>query len=412
MYVIWGFVRKYRCVDGFVFSWICIPSVAPHSPSHRSTQAIIELRQNNFQPTPKLLEYLGNLFGMIGQSKIVEDGFHFERRGEQAQDSGRMAPERKWLLLLEKKVISTVHKYQDLDWHGMPLPRGMKDLPMQDLFAERLGRTSMPFDELVSFSPRTPWWSPGPDSECLQHADLAVMMRCNAVGGWDMASVSWLALLGRVRNLCVHHPDYGERFYFIVGDVHAEALWGWPADSKTGAGETVYTLKRINTWDEVRLLVVLSAVEWQAFEYEWVAPAALSKLGFADTSIAAKPKHAPVSLLEACALCAFGTLSLTPLTQLARHLEVRIQRGSSLFDVVWALLRHAHPSMSEADMWRVMERRWHSQDILTHLLPENLLDQVDEKDAEEVRFVKKKSRTSARRRRSSRRGTGPSGRSI
>lgn len=49
---------------------------------------------------------MSDLFGMVGQSKISEDGMHFERRGESAQDSKTMSAERRSAVLVEERILS------------------------------------------------------------------------------------------------------------------------------------------------------------------------------------------------------------------------------------------------------------------------------------------------------------------
>lgn len=85
-----------------------------------------------------------------------------------------------------------------------------------------------------------------------------------------------------------------------------------------------------------------------------------------------------------------GTLPLTPLKHLASHLQVKLAPAPAIFDVVWGLVKHACPELEEDEMWTIMEKRWHSHNMLWDLSPDNLLDQVDERDAQEVKFVRGK----------------------
>ena len=114
---------------------------------------------------------------MIGQSKVIEDGSHFERRGEAEQDSRSMSTERRWLLLIENGVLSNIHKYTEIDWQRTPVPRGVKDKDLSELFTERCVARSMNFKDIVIVSKNTPWYSPSPDTESRHHADLALGRR-------------------------------------------------------------------------------------------------------------------------------------------------------------------------------------------------------------------------------------------
>ena len=167
---------------------------------------------------------------MVGQSKLIEDGFHFERRGEGCQDSKIMSKERSWLLLLDQKVLSSIHKYDELDWQTMDIPRGMKDEPMPLLFGERPGEASMNFKPITSGGSTPAWHSPKPATEPRNSADLALAMYCQEHGGWEHAKFSWLAILGMVPCTMVKHPHYGEGWYFVLGDIVGSALMAWPAE--------------------------------------------------------------------------------------------------------------------------------------------------------------------------------------
>lgn len=318
----------------------------------------MELRANNYQPTDALMAYIGDLFGMLGQSKVVEDGFHFERRSEEAQDSKQMAPERRWLLLLGKKVLSSIHSYQDIDWETMSIPRGLKDLQLCNLFSERLADTIMDFKGIISSSQRAGWWSPSADSEVQQHADLEMFIQCQRLGCWDAGRSCWLALLGRIKYLCVRHPSYGESFYFVLGDVCGCALWGRPAElHPTPGGKEVYKLKQIESSAEIKLIVIMSLDGWEAFAYAWMPPAALHLAGVSGVGLAAMPNGSPTSLLRVSAMSAFGTLPATPLKHLAQHLQVKLAPAPTSFDIVWILVKHACPELSEDEMWVIMEKR-------------------------------------------------------
>lgn len=216
-------------------------------------------------------------------------------------------------------------------------------------------------------------------------------MQCQRLGCWDAGRSCWLALLQRIKYLCVRHPSYGESFSFVLGGVCGGALWGWPAElHPTPGGKEVYKLEQIESSADIKLIVIMLLDGWEAFEYAWMSPAALHLAGVSGVGLAAMPNGSPTSLLRVSAMSAFGTLPATPLKHLAQHLQVKLAPAPTSFDLVWTLVKHACPELSEDEMWVIMEKRWHSHNMLNDLLPDNLLDQVDERDAQEVKFVKNK----------------------
>lgn len=197
-----------------------------------SLEAILELRANDYEASPALLEYVTNLFSMLGQTKVIEDGFHFERRGEKQQDNKIMASDRRWLLLLEHKVLSGVHSYKDLDWLSMQIPRGCKDKPLDELFSERVRDTSMDMTDVIGTSQTTKWYSPNVHMESRMQVDLEVARMCHERNWWALAPHTWLASMGRLPNLMLKNSTlYGDVFYFVLGDLGCSGLWGWPSEA-------------------------------------------------------------------------------------------------------------------------------------------------------------------------------------
>lgn len=66
-------------------------------------------------------------------------------------------------------------------------------------------------------------------------------------------------------------------------------------------------------------------------------------------------------------------------------LGARFDAAPSLFDVVWALMKHCLPGEGESTLWECMEQCWHSPNLLESALSDGVIDQVREDDAREVR---------------------------
>lgn len=88
------------------------------------------MRQADYQVSEDLLRYVSDLFGMVGQSKISEDGMHFERRGESATDSKTMGAERRWSVLVDEKILSREHRFKEV---GLGRPQGLGKNSMHSL---------------------------------------------------------------------------------------------------------------------------------------------------------------------------------------------------------------------------------------------------------------------------------------
>eukprot|EP00974_Lingulodinium_polyedra_P007994 761418-Lingulodinium_polyedra.AAC.1 len=62
------------------------------------------MKLHQWQMSDELSNYIKDLFSCIGQTKVVEDGFHFERNAEHYQSNRRMTNDRVWMVPVERKV--------------------------------------------------------------------------------------------------------------------------------------------------------------------------------------------------------------------------------------------------------------------------------------------------------------------
>lgn len=198
----------------------------PLSPPNR--QALHLLQKSQFQVNEEVHSFVFNLFSMVGQSKICEDGMHFERRGEGACDAKIMSAERRWRTLVEAHILTREHGYDEIDWSSGSIPRGVPQAQLKGLISENRADASLNFKSIVGFG-RPNYHSQSPELELRAVSDIYLAMRCKQDNSWSRAQTSWLACLARVPRLCVTHPTLQGKWFFLLGDVAGTAFLAWLA---------------------------------------------------------------------------------------------------------------------------------------------------------------------------------------
>ena len=102
-----------------------------------------------------LRRVIGELFAHWGSSGLVEDAFQRDRTLESKSAGMKVAPSRLWQHLPEKKILSELYKFQEVQVNEIPEELPGKKLP--DGIYQPSAKTSLSLDDLVGFN-QTPTW--------------------------------------------------------------------------------------------------------------------------------------------------------------------------------------------------------------------------------------------------------------
>lgn len=264
------------------------------------------LRAASFALTPALEAYVKDLFSVVGQSKICEDGMHFERRGEGEQDSKLMTIDRRWSTLVDHKILSREHRYDEIEWMSASVPRGVAASGLNGLYGEKRKDASMDFKSIVGYG-RTDYHNPSTETELRSTADIQLALHCFEKQDWAKSQTSWLALLARVPRLCVKGPSPGDRWHFALGDLGGSVALAWPALRMVGSdGSECFAPAGSIPSEDLQLLVISDLAGWSGVKYKWCSPARMHNLGFSGQLVAAQVVGQQESLASCCARAAFG----------------------------------------------------------------------------------------------------------
>jgi len=154
---------------------------------------------------------------------VVEVGF--QRLRSKEQDGGNqnkaMSCKARWARLIDSKVPSEDHAFEELPWASVPAQRGEHWMDVGDLFSPSSKQLPEELKQIVS-NARTPaWHSPSPLMVVQQIVELDMYMQHHFVfeGRWSECDSLWMCVLMEgpylVRNRTVHSE---KTWFFSWGD--------------------------------------------------------------------------------------------------------------------------------------------------------------------------------------------------
>ena len=226
---------------------------------------------------------IGELFAHWGSSGLVEDAFQRDRTLESKSAGMKVAPSRLWQHLPEKKILSELYKFQEVQVNEIPEELPGKKLP--DGIYQPSAKTSLSLDDLVGFN-QTPTWP----THSSPFASLAEEVALVDKFGGSQKDLEQGAELWRTVFL--------QQFFVARRKVRAPLSLHW---------------------DSVAVLE-----EWECLPCEWKSPVhywRLRKQVLGEISLLSVGK--PTSLLEHCARLGFLKI---PVASVKKMLKDRICR--------------------------------------------------------------------------------------
>lgn len=189
--------------------------------------AIMELEQH--RPTQRLKDWSKRKLHRCGGSQLVEDGINRQRRSEKDASSSIMSADRSFAVLVEKKVLGSVHHYKEVqclcDCVGtcVPLPCVDISVVVVDVFVwfksfevdhtkavqtriRKLAKSvykpclttaqkTIDWKAVTGFSATTSWNSPGASSLINATLDMELCNFLDLADKWDDIDKCWWSCL-------------------------------------------------------------------------------------------------------------------------------------------------------------------------------------------------------------------------
>ena len=273
-----------------------------------------------------LRRVIGELFAHWGSSGLVEDAFQRDRTLESKSAGMKVAPSRLWQHLPEKKILSELYKFQEVQVNEIPEELPGKKLP--DGIYQPSAKTSLSLHDLVGFN-QTPTW-PTHSSPFASLAEEVALV--DKFGGsqkdLEQGPKLWRTVflqqffVARRKVRGQGRAGQQQDWSLCYGSSRNYAAILLPLNSEDLGGGRFKLSQRAPLslhWDSVAVLE-----EWECLPCEWKSPVhywRLRKQVLGEISLLSVGK--PTSLLEHCARLGFLKI---PVASVKKMLKDRICR--------------------------------------------------------------------------------------
>ena len=328
----------------------------------KSVQQIVRiLDSDEWRVTAPLLSLLHKRTRRFVCSQLTEDGIGRVKRGIELSKNCLMREATVWGRLIDKKVLTEVHHYNEVQLEGEVASRAAS-LPHEWFkHPAKQPTEELRLDDITTGGSPPRWWSPGAAQMALPCVDLHILRRLHR--SKELHKVPKL-FFGNLVNCCtmvIRARDEEETpaqaaekrlgWYFALGCACGSAAVAWPAVRlEDSAG--LYFLPQLDikqVHDNVTLLPIVDPLEWWAYKYQVLAPADVVKQldvvpegkSEALSKLRMKPEDGPPLLLwHLCARQGFRNLPLNVLKCMVEHF-LPAAHPTSLLQHIEALVKHA-----------------------------------------------------------------------
>ena len=205
------------------------------------------LEQEAWVLTPVIKQRIASIWKGVTETKLIEDGIRDERVGEVSKGFNKITGgQRAWVQLVRAGTDHEKHRYCQMDWPSVVVPRGMKDRPVAGLFRPQKHRIPKEFKEVVSFANKAPYFSTAPLLQPAPAEDAALMRHCQEHDCWRQGPNSWLGSLALATDgLLIRHPlCHDGRWCLSLGSVLGTALSVLPLEEVRVKRVTMYKIAK------------------------------------------------------------------------------------------------------------------------------------------------------------------------
>ena len=272
---------------------------------------------------------IGELFAHWGSSGLVEDAFQRDRTLESKSAGMKVAPSRLWQHLPEKKILSELYKFQEVQVNEIPEELPGKKLP--EGIYQPSAKTSIAFDDLVGTN-QTPTW-PTHSSPFTSLAEEVALV--DNFGGsqkdLEQGPLLWRTIFlqqffvvrKKVKRGGQQHGNISQWSMVYGSTKHYTALL-LPLSSQQLPGSRLKLVFTGFAVSNMRWASVADLAEWEALPVEWKSPLhlwRLTKQVVGEISLLSVGK--PTPLLEHCARLGFLKI---PVASVKKMMKDRICR--------------------------------------------------------------------------------------
>lgn len=248
-----------HCAERSVFNKGCV------------RQLVRAFELSNWQMTQEIKVHIEKRTKVIAGSQVVEDLFQRASRREREGTNNRSSPMSIYSHVIKKRVLSSVHRYEEPDMSTVPVQRGHARIH-RDAMHPKVADATLPVQKVTGAPSSKPsWYSPGFANLPQAHADLVLIEHLYRFELWDQGPRCWLATFFRGGRYMVRRPLVdGDEWFFVLGSICDSVVALVPA-AVCRIGNFRYYSFPANGVDPV-IMPVLDLDEWEALTITWESP--------------------------------------------------------------------------------------------------------------------------------------------
>lgn len=324
-------------------------------------QLLAAFRESQWVLTAPIQRHLKCHFSRVCSTQVVEDASnHQTNNGVLVKRKKLGRPQRAVGALLERRVLSRVHRYSEVQPDSSAVLRGAAAPP--DFFVAKAKEQSVPFSETVGTSSKATWWSPSAERCGTPSADLELLRYAQDGDKWRQIQYAWLGAICRWQHNIIFRRRGEERWYFALGPVGESCVLGWPTKEvqvqQGGIGSSFF--EPIVSEKRPSLFAVCELSPWEGCAFEWHSPAWTARESPAAQQrarVLAVRSSPTMSLARLAATSAYWNLPLSFLQALAAYKGLDVEDGSDAFAVLMLLLQDECSDLGEQELVGVATRR-------------------------------------------------------
>jgi len=336
------------------------------------TYKIVESRHYQIDD-PDVHAHFNSLGHQLASSILVEELFRAQRAEEGLGSCRNCKEERTWEGLVNRRVPSTRHQYDELPL-SYNAPRNIRIT--KEMFYPSVGRNAKParLTEVCGFNQTPRFPSPNAHSICNETTDTVIQAYCEKYTQWDILDDGWLAGVIRGTWLVMRRVD-SQEWFFTIKEMGGQIVYGWPATvvndiNDANEAETYFLPAMTSGLDAFRKswIVILDLDDWYAMPISFVSPGRLEKNKYdrighrrglhiagriCMLAMATGPEAPAIAV---CADNCFGKCTKTFLQRLKKHLGAP-GPDDNLYAVLYWILKDVFPDKTENDIVQLMSKR-------------------------------------------------------
>ncbi|CAK0889119.1 unnamed protein product [Prorocentrum cordatum] len=373
-----------------------------------SLQLVRIMEEETWQLTDRVRAWADKAYSGIVSTQITEDAFNRQRRGEKKGSNRLVSRIRRHSVLVQRKVIQSVHKYKPVKYHNVVPPKNRK-LP-DEAFHSNAKDATLNMLAIPGHASSASWYSPSAQNFPQRYVELEMVDQlCGENKQWHRLDSTWWSYLLDGPTILVRKTGSAQWYFSLGMFASGDGALGWPAkcvDEEIrrivpDAGPGRFFVPDLECdGNHMHWLFMTADDGFEGMVFSVRSPLwHLRSKGDGDSFkdipprllVQASDGDGAQPLLRLAALQAFYKIPKHILVKICEIKGLGVSAESSLFDVLFRLVQHCTGLEDNHTLEILLKRMKVKDDDLTSLFGmDGLEDIVAKEDKAELKKVKGK----------------------